>query len=342
MKLQPQQLDAHLKQGLAPVYFLTGDEPLQLQEAVDAIRAAAQAAGYTERQVMQVEQGFDWSRLQGEAAAMSLFAEKRILDLRLPSAKPGREGGAALKAYAQNPPSDTLLLVQAGKLESSARNAAWVKALDKAGVMIQVWPLNPAQTQQWLERRLRAAGFQPEREAVQLLSGRVEGNLLAASQEVEKLRLLHESGPLTAEDVIAAVADSSRYTSFELADTALQGNLMRAVKILQGLREEGVNEIPILWTLARDIRMLADYHELAAQGENPGQALRAAWRNRQPLLRQAAERLSLAACRRLLMQCAEVDAVCKGQQAGNSWDGLLQLVTALGGKRLLPEVEIIA
>jgi len=340
VKLQPQQLDAHLKQGLASVYFISGDEPLQLQEAADAIRVAAQTEGYSERQVMHVEPGFDWNQLLAEASALSLFAEKRIIDLRMPSAKPGREGGAALKAYTQSLPPDTLLLIQAGKLEGSARNSAWVKALDKAGVMIQVWPLNAGQTQQWLDRRLRTAGLHPDRDAVQLLSGRIEGNLLAAAQEVEKLRLLHEPGPLSADDVVSAVTDSARYTAFEMVDTALQGNHAHAVKMLQGLREEGVNEVPILWTLSRDIRLLTDYTELQARGENPDRALQSAWRNRHGLLKQAARRLTMETCHALLAQCAQLDAVTKGQAAGNSWDGLLQLVSSLSGKKLFSELKI--
>lgn len=332
MKLQPQQLDAHLKQGLATVYFLSGDEPLQLQESADAIRAAARAGGFSENQLMHIEPGFDWNQLQAEASALSLFAEKRIIDLRMPSAKPGREGGAVLKAYALNPPPDTLLLIQAGKLEGSARNSAWVKALDNAGVMIQVWPLNAGQTQQWLERRLRTAGFEPDRDAIQLLSGRVEGNLLAAAQEVEKLRLLHEPGSLTSEQVIDAVTDSARYTAFEMVDTALQGNHGRAVKILQALREEGVNEIPILWALSRDVRVLTDYSERQVQGENPEKALQSVWRNRQGLLKQAARRMTVEGCRQLLSQCVQLDAIIKGQAPGNSWDNLLQLVSGLSGE----------
>lgn len=338
MKLQFPQLAAHLKQGLAPVYFLSGDEPFQIQEAADAVRAAALQAGFTERQVMHAEPGFDWSQLAAEASSLSLFAEKRMLDLRMPSAKPGREGGAALKAYCEQLPEDTLLLIQAGKLEAQARNTAWVKALDKAGIMIQVWPLNAQQTQQWVDRRLRRAGFQPDREAVQVLATRVEGNLLAASQEIEKLKLLIEPGRLTVEQVIEAVTDSARYNAFELADTALQGNTAQAARILRSLEEEGVYPAQILWALARDIRLLTDYVELLAMGENPQLALQSVWGARQKLLQHAAQRLSLAGCRELLGQCAQLDAVIKGQAAGNSWDGLLQLVSGLSGKPLFPQM----
>ncbi|HHJ19592.1 MAG TPA: DNA polymerase III subunit delta, partial [Gammaproteobacteria bacterium] len=187
MKLAPRQLEHHLKKQLAPIYLLSGDEPLQMMEAADLLRKVAAEKGYSERQIIHAEAGFDWSVLRAEAAAMSLFSERKVLDLRLRSGKPGRDGSKALVQYASRSPEDNVLLIQTGKLDRSAMNSAWVKALDKAGVVIQIWELSPPETLNFVTQRLQAAGFIPDREAARLLTERVEGNLLAAVQEVEKL-----------------------------------------------------------------------------------------------------------------------------------------------------------
>ncbi|RMG38845.1 MAG: DNA polymerase III subunit delta, partial [Gammaproteobacteria bacterium] len=175
MRLRVEQLEAHLKKSLLPAYLVTGDEPLQLGEACDAIRSAARTAGHDNREVMEAGAGFDWNRLGAEAASFSLFAEKKIIDLRIPNGKPGREGGKALVGYCENPPSDTLLLLTLPKLERAQQSAKWLKAIDSLGAVIQVWPVEARQLPQWLERRMHQAGLQPTREAVQLLAERVEG-----------------------------------------------------------------------------------------------------------------------------------------------------------------------
>ncbi len=339
MKLPFARIEAHLAKDLAPVYLLAGDEPLQKMEAADAIRAAAQKAGFSERQVIHVEPGFDWSLLEAEAAAMSLFAEKKIIDLRLPSGKPGRDGSKAITTYLLHPPEDNLLLIQTGKLERSAMTSAWVKAIDKAGVVMQIWDLNPADTLKLVAERLRRAGFQPDRDAARLLTERVEGNLLAAVQEIEKLKLIREPGPLSAEDVIAAVADSARYTPFELADAALLGDARRALKILRGLEGEGVHPSVILWGLARDIRVLADYSELQSHGHSPQVAMQGVWKNRQSMLHRAVRRHDAAGWARLLRHCARLDRIAKGVGEGNVWDELLQLTLDLAGQPILEEID---
>ncbi len=339
MKLPFARIEAHLAKDLAPVYLLAGDEPLQKMEAADAIRAAAQKAGFSERQVIHVEPGFDWSLLEAEAAAMSLFAEKKIIDLRLPSGKPGRDGSKAITTYLSHPPADNLLLIQTGKLERSAMTSAWVKAIDKAGVVMQIWDLNPADTLKLVAERLRRAGFQPDRDAARLLTERVEGNLLAAVQEIEKLKLIREPGPLSAEDVIAAVADSARYTPFELADAALLGDARRALKILRGLEGEGVHPSVILWGLARDIRVLADYSELQSHGHSPQAAMQGVWKNRQSMLHRAVRRHDAAGWARLLRHCARLDRIAKGVGEGNVWDELLQLTLDLAGQPILEEID---
>ncbi|MEE8380042.1 MAG: DNA polymerase III subunit delta, partial [Gammaproteobacteria bacterium] len=208
MKLYPEKLNAHLKGDLLPIYFFSGDEPLQLGEAADAVRRAAREQGYTEREVMHAERGFDWNELLAASNAMSLFAEKRVIDLRLPTGKPGKDGGAALVEYAERPPEDTVLLVSSGKVDKRSQSAKWYKALDKVGATLQVWPVDAKEMPNWLDQRLRSRGLQPERDAARLIAERVEGNLLAAAQEVDKLLLLNGEGPLSTEQVEAAVADS--------------------------------------------------------------------------------------------------------------------------------------
>ena len=332
MKLAIKQLEGHLKNKLAPVYLLCGDEPLQMMESADSIRRAANEQGFRERQVMHVEAGFDWSELQGSAASMSLFAERKVIDLRMPTGKPGREGGAALREYTQHLSGDNILLIQTGKLDKNVRNSAWVKALEKVGVYIQIWDLSPSETLHFVTERLQQAGFQPDREAAKLLTERVEGNLLAAAQEIEKLGLLHQPGPLAAKAIVEAVTDSSRHDPFELADAALMGDAQRCLKILSALKGEGVHENIILWALSRDIRSLADYVGMREAGHNPEPALAHVWAKRKNLLHKASHRHVAAVWQQLLRQCVVLDHTIKGLQQGNAWDDLLQLTLWLAGE----------
>ncbi len=329
MKIRLNQLSQHLQRGLAPVYLVSGDEPLQAMEAADAIRSHAREQGYSERQIMSVETGFDWSGLAAATDNLSLFAERKLIDLRMPTGKAGVAGGKALAEYAKQPAEDTLLLIQTGKLDRSAANSAWVKAADKAGVHLQVWPLSQTELIDWIATRLRQRGFKPEREAVQLLTNRVEGNLLAAAQEVEKLSLLYPQGALNVQQVLAAVADTSRYSVFDLADAALAGNTVRAVKILDGLRAEDVKPPLVLWSLADQLRQLAAMSHELARGMSMDAVLRPVWAKRQALMRKALSRQRPETWLRLLRRCAHADRVIKGQTQGKSWDELLQLAVGL-------------
>ncbi|ACL73357.1 DNA-directed DNA polymerase [Thioalkalivibrio sulfidiphilus HL-EbGr7] len=334
MRLKPEQLARHLEQGLAPVYLFAGDEPLQLMEAADAVRAAARTRGYTEREVFTADRSFDWSALTAASDSLSLFAERRILELRLPTGKPGTQGAKALEAYCLRLPEDTLLLVHAGKLEKSAANSKWVKSLEQAGVMIQVWPLSLAETAGWIARRLRSRGLVPDEPAVRLLAERVEGNLLAAAQEVEKLALLRGEGSLDADGVLEAVSDAARYTIYDLADAALAGDSARAVHVLNGLRGEGVDAVLILWALSREVRSLTDIAEQMEAGTPAAQAMKSVWAKRAPLVKKALARHRAPAWRALLALCARTDRVIKGQAPGSPWDELLQLTIGLAGRPL--------
>jgi len=334
MKLYPDKLNAHLKGGLLPIYFFSGDEPLQLGEAADAVRRVAREQGYTEREVMHAERGFDWNELLAASNAMSLFAEKRVIDLRLPSGKPGKDGGAALVEYAERPPEDTVLLISSGKVDKRSQSAKWYKALDKVGATLQVWPVDANEMPKWLDQRLRSRGLQPERDAARLIAERVEGNLLAAAQEVDKLLLLNGEGPLSADQVEAAVADSARFDVFGLVDAVLMGNISRLTRMLDGLRGEGVEPILVLWALTREIRSLADMAAQIQAGKGIDGVLSRVWGNRKGPVKAGLQRHNRVRWQQMLRRAARLDRVIKGAAVGNAWDELLQLSLMMAGVRL--------
>lgn len=328
MKVRPDQLQSHLKNELAAIYFISGDEPLQVMESADLIRAAARQRDYTEREVMDVDAQFDWNLLLDAGNSMSLFAEKRILELRLPSGKPGKAGSQVLQEYAQRPADDAVLIISSGKLEGSAKNSKWFKTLDQQGVVIQCWPVNLDQLPGWIDQRLQSKGIQADRDAVKLLADRVEGNMLAAAQEVDKLFLLYGAARLDFQQVAAAVADSSRYNIYDLVDSALQGDVVRSAKIISGLKSEGVEPILLLWALSREIRQLVQISEARVSADAAMSQLRI-WDSRKPLLRRALSRHKANRWKLFLKRCARIDRVVKGVEDGRAWDELLMLSTQI-------------
>ncbi|MEM9173331.1 MAG: DNA polymerase III subunit delta, partial [Pseudomonadota bacterium] len=239
MKLKLDDLGASLSQGLLPIYLISGDEPLLVGEALDQIRTMARDNGYLERELHVAERGFDWAGLLANTGNLSLFAERRIIDLRLPTGKPG-DGSKMIAALAEQPPEDTLVLISAPKLESSQLSSKWVKAIDKAGAIVRIWPIEAGALPGWINNRLRRQGLNASRDAVLQLARRVEGNLLAAKQEIDRLALECTGGELGVDDVENTVADSTRYTIFKLADEALAGRTPRALRMLAGLQREGL------------------------------------------------------------------------------------------------------
>lgn len=339
MRQRPDQLATHLRKTLAPIYLVFGEEPLQAQEAADAIRAAARERGYSERECLTVETGFDWDTLRQRAASLSLFAGRRLLDLRLGHAKPGDAGAKALSEYAARPAEDTVLLITAGKLDWSTQKTRWFAALDGAGVTVPSAPLELRQLPVWIEKRLQARGLNPTPEVVTLLCDRVEGNLLAAAQEIEKLVLAVSGQQLTTETVLATVGDSSRYSIYDLVDAALIGQPERVARIHNGLRGEGVEPVLINWVLHQEIRILTAL-AFARSQRQPLDAVFAAhkvWDKRKLPLNQALQRLTLADCRQLLRMCAWIDQAIKGAETGSPWDALLANGLRLAGLELLPE-----
>ena len=336
-QLRPDQLAAHLKQNLLPVYFVHGDEPLQVAECTDLIRAAARQQGYTDRQVFSVERGFDWESLRAAADSLSLFSEQRILELRMPNGKPGDKGGRALRGYTDQLPADTLLLITSGKLEPAARRSKWVQLLESAGASIAVWPIDAGQLPAWINRRMRDKGLQPDAEAVQILADRVEGNLMACAQEIEKLCLLQEPGPVNASTVEDAVVRSARYDVFGLVDAALLGQVARSQKMLSGLRAEGIEPTVVLWALSRELRSLASMAAELKKSVAITQVLAAArvWDKRKAAVTAALQRISHNKTQSLLRRCGQLDRVIKGRAPGSSWDELLQLTLQIAGVRLV-------
>lgn len=335
MRLRCEQLAAHLRQGVQPLYLLSGDEPLQLMEAADAIRARVRELGFGEREVLHAEAGFDWNALSAASGSLSLFAEKRLLELRLPGGKPGKEGGAALSGYAADPPPDTVLLIISGKIDSASQKSKWFRALEAAGVTLQVWPVEPARLPGWVMNRMRSRGMQPTDEAARVLAERVEGNLLAAAQEVEKLRLLHGEGPIDVVQVEEGVADSARYDIFELVDTALLGDAVRTARVIEGLRAEGVEPILVLWALLREIRAQAQMAGELAQGSSIDAVLGRfrVWEKRKAPVRAGLERHTLKRWLLLLRRAGRIDRMVKGAEPGIPWDELLQLALLMAGVR---------
>jgi len=321
LKIRANQLTSHLQNTLAPCYLVTGDEHLLVAEALDAIRDAARDRGFGSRELHVATTGFDWGRLTESTGTLSLFAERRIVELRLPTGKPGRAGGQAIVDLAGQAGPDLLFIVAGPKLDGSAAASKWAKTLEKLGVSLPIWPVGVRELPGWIANRMRAAGLQPDREAVALMADRVEGNLLAAAQEIEKLRLLLGAGKVTARDVTAAVARSSRYDVFKLAEAAMAGDARRAVKILGGLRAEGIEPVIVMWALARELRTLAMLDDAVRQGGDLGQAMRAArvWQSRQGLVRSCVGRHSHGDFHRLLRATGRADAAAKGQRFGDPW-----------------------
>lgn len=340
MKLNPAQLGKHLQGPLAPVYVVSGDEALLCQEAEDAIRARARQLGASERQVFHAEAGFDWGQLLEAGASLSLFAEQRLLELRINSGKPGDKGAAALLEYLERPAEDCLLLISLPKLDAATQKTRWAKALIDGphSQFLQIWPVESARLPDWLRQRLAQAGLTASMEALELIAARVEGNLLAAAQEVEKLKLLAENGQVSIDTVQAAVADNARFDVFGLTDAALAGDAGHALRMLDGLRGEGVEALFILAMLARELRQLAGLALQFSQGIPLEKAFASArppiWDKRRPLFSRALQRHSASRWQHLLLDAQRIDAQVKGQAAGDPWASLARLVLLIGGQRL--------
>jgi len=347
MKVSAEQLSAFLERQkeFPRVFFISGDEPLQMMEAADAIRAASRKQGYSERDIFHTDAQFDWNQLAGASNALSLFSDKKILDIRVSNKSPGKAGSQAIRDYLQHVPDDKIFLLQTPKLDRSTRNSAWVKALDKQGVMVQVWDLSAPQTMAWVVKRMKAVGMHPSQDAVRLLTERVEGNLLAALQEINKLKLLFVKADqnakgvveITDEMVLASVSDSSRFNVFDLSNAVMTGDAHRVQHIHHQLKQEGTPIQLVLWTLTDLTRQLYDASFKLRNGTPESQIIAAIPRPRQNLFRGAIRRMQYEHWPEIIAMNSQIDRISKGQgeiaNKGMSriWQDLLELALVLAG-----------
>ena len=341
MQLRSDQLAAHLQKGLRPIYTVWGDEPLLAQEAGDAIRAAARANGCTERQVHFVAGAhFDWSGLLGASMALSLFAERQLIEIRIPSGKPGKDGSEALQRYCGSPGDDVITLVQLPRLDRAQQTSAWFGALDSAGVTVRVDPIERKALPQWIAQRLalqgqRVQGGEAGQRALSFFADRIEGNLLAAHQEVQKLGLLYPAGELGFEQIESAVLNVARYDVFKLGEAVLAGQVARALRMLDGLQAEGEAAVLVHWTLTEDIRALKRVKDAVAAGKPLPMALREGrvWGAKERLFERVVPLLTDPAVAHLLEAAQVCDGLVKGLKhpdwPNDPWDGLKRLVLML-------------
>ncbi|MGA9342463.1 MAG: DNA polymerase III subunit delta [Rhodanobacteraceae bacterium] len=321
---------------LRPVYLIAGAEHLEVLELADALRRRARECGYAEREVLDAEAGFDWNRLADAGRSLSLFANRKLIDLRVPGGKPGREGSAAIAAYCEAPAVDTVLLVTAHDW-SKKHEGAWVKAIENCGMYVPVWPLKRDDLPRWIDARMKSCGLTATADAVALLAERTEGNLLAAAQEIDKLALLAPDSKIDAATLEAAVADDARFDVFRLTDAALAGDAARALRIVAGLRAEGGELIPLLGWVLNQLKLLLRLAESGSRIDALFQAERV-WPQRQSIYRHALKRGAQAHWERCLAQAGHIDRIAKGRAGGDAWRELERLIAAIAAPRRAAEL----
>jgi DNA polymerase-3 subunit delta len=327
MQLRSEQLEGHLARNLSPVYAIHGDEPLLALEAADAVRAAARKRGFTDREVFEPGRHFDWSELEHALGSLSLFGGKKIVELRLSTGKPGTQGGAAIARHCERPSAEVLLLVSVPRLDRATQGSAWFGALARAGVVVDVYPVDRPRLPAWIAERLARQRQKAPREALELLADRVEGNLLAAHQEVQKLALLAPEGEVGLDALREAVANVARYDAYSASEAMLEADAARFVRIIDGLRGEGEAPTLVLWVLSEELFALARVQAGVAAGRPVDELLREnrVWGTRLRPMKAAAGRVAPAAINRALAHAARIDRAIKGVGAGEPWDELVKL-----------------
>jgi len=329
LKFNSDTLITHLEQQLLPAYLISGDEPLLSAEATDALRAKARASGFTERETYFMERGGDWNDIRAAASNLSLFAERRIVEIRMATAKPGNTGSAAIVALLENRDPDRLIVINTPKLDRDAQGSEWVRALETHGALVQIWPVDASKLVGWLRGRAKRLGLTAEDDALHILAERTEGNLLAAHQELEKLRLLVKGDRITADDVFASVADSARFDVFQLGECTLAGDTPRALRMIEGLRAEGVEPTLVLWSLSKAARDL--WGAVSGGGGGRGRA----WPRQNAALERGQRRASQLSFGRLTARAARADRMIKGREAGDAWDEMMLLAMDICAKPAL-------
>ena len=314
MQLRLAQLSSQLTRKLASLYLLHGDEPLLQIEAAQSIREAASRAGFAEREVLVADAGFDWRQVSAANMSMSLFGSRRIIDLRLPTGKPGNEGAKVLEQIARNPSPDNVLLVSCPRLDRNALSSGWFMALESAGVAISIPPIERDELPEWIAQRLSRNQQRATNAVLQYLADLTEGNLLAAQQEIDKLALLLPSGELTQQQIESAVANVARYDNGGLSEALLGGDVERVCRILAGLQSEGDSIQIVLWQMAEDTHALLAVAQAVRDGQGVSNVLRNAriWGRRQDLMERAARRVNGRALAKLLPELARLDRISKG------------------------------
>ena len=333
MLLKGEQLAAHLDRDLKAVYVVYGDEPLLVIEAADAIRTAARRKGFDEREVLTAISGFNWNELHLATGNMSLFGGRQLIDLRIPTGKPGREGGKAIQDYCARPSPDALLLVTLPGLDWSEEKATWLKALTEAGVAVKLIPPNLAELPAWIAGRLRRQQQKAGNDALHFIAERVEGNLLAAHQEIQKLALLYPEGELSLQQIQEAVLNVARYDLDGLREALLSGDVARLTRTLDGLQQEGEAPPLVLWAMTEEVRALAQVKAGQKQGQPVDALLKEArvWGARQSLFKRALPRVKEAAANAALEDAARIDRMIKGIGGGDVWTEFLRLGLGLAG-----------
>jgi DNA polymerase-3 subunit delta len=335
VKLNPDSLATHLEQQLLPVYLVSGDEPLLTGEAADAVRARARAMGFTEREAHFLERGSDWDDVRASAGNMSLFGSRRVVEIRLPSGKPGVAGNKALVALLERPDRDTVFLILTPRLDRDAQSADWVRAVEAHGAWVQVWPIDVDRLVSWLRARSRRLKLDATDEALELLAERTEGNLLAAHQELEKLTLLARDGRVTADTILASVTDSARFDVFQLGEAVLAGDAARALRMIAGLRGEGTEPTLVLWALTKAMRDL--WNAMAS----PGGGKPRTWQRQSAALDKGLRRAGRLSFPALTVRAGRADRMVKGRLAGNAWDEIALLAADICGRSPLPPPQTV-
>jgi DNA polymerase III subunit delta len=335
LKLNADALATHLGQQLLGAYLICGDEPLLCGEAADAVRAAARARGFTEREVHFMERGSDWDDVRASAGNLSLFGERRLVEIRLPTGKPGVAGASALVAMLEARDPDAVFLILTPRLDRDAQGASWVRAVDSRGAWVQVWPIDADRLVGWLRTRARRRGLEITAAGLELLAERTEGNLLAAHQELEKMALTGAGEQIGADTIIASVADSSRFDVFQLGEATLAGDTDRALRMLAGLRAEGVEATLVLWALTKAVR------DLWTSMAEPGGLRGKAWGKQAAALEKGSRRASRLPYSALTVRAGRADRMVKGRLPGDAWDEMALLVAEICGHPASPPAQSV-
>jgi len=338
MRVQADQLASQIKQQPSPVYLVHGDEPMMVEETADLIRQQVRAQGANERQVWHVDGRFDWAQIQWQEHALSLFASQRLIEIRLPTGAPGKQGGEALRNFATQPPEDTTLLIISGKIDNRSQKAKWFTELDRVGVTVPIWPVDYAHLPRWINQRLMQKQLNADAGVAELIAERVEGNLFAAAQEIDKLTLLCADGRVDQQTVLESVADNARFQAFGLMDSVLAGQVAKIPRMIQRLKAEGIDILAIFSAVSWSLHRLIDIASQMQQGVAMDRAFASqkppVWDKQKPVLRAAIQRHDNHTWQQFLTDLTAIDQAAKGISAVCPWSLLEQLCLQVAGVKL--------